>query len=193
MSEKPFIAARIPEDLNKALTQHVEESGLNRTEVIVNALVAYLKLPTSFTQGNKNGTRLDLLEERILNLEKITEAQNFSSNPILKTYDSSLIKTSDKETNHEEVKILDIIKDGHQGEPEEVNLSLFNINNEGLTHKQLSELTGISYNTIKSKVRTQDAEIKHNEKTYIPTKIGNKSYWIIKISSNTDIEETVEF
>ena len=104
MSEKPFIAARIPEDLNKALTQHVEESGLNRTEVIVNALVAYLKLPTSFTQGNKNGTRLDLLEERILNLEKITEAQNFSSNPILKTYDSSLIRPLIKKQTMKKLK-----------------------------------------------------------------------------------------
>lgn len=193
MPEKPFIAARIPEDLNQALTQHVEESGLNRTEVIVNALVAYLKLPTSFTQGNKSSTRLDLLEERIVNLEKIAGIQNSTSNLIIESEKSSLLKNYEEETNHEEIKILGTIKDCHQREPEEVTLSLFDVNSEELTHKELSALTGISYNTIKSKIRAQGAEIKHDEKIYVPTKVGNKVYWITKKPADTNIEDTIEF
>lgn len=69
MAIKPFIAARIPEDLHSKLEEHSAFTGEGKTQALINALAKYL----NFTPESKNqesaGDRLSVLERKVAELE----------------------------------------------------------------------------------------------------------------------------
>lgn len=63
MANKPFISARIPEDLQKKLESYVEETERSKTDIIVDALEAY------FDVGSKLEKKNSGIEKRLESLE----------------------------------------------------------------------------------------------------------------------------
>lgn len=68
MAAKPFIAARIPEDLNAKLEEHSKATGEGKTQVLINALSSYLKFTSQNEEVAKD--RLSILEKRFAELEE---------------------------------------------------------------------------------------------------------------------------
>ena len=79
---KPFIAARVPEGLNKALEKHVDATGESRTAAIINALSSYLKWSdTDKGKPISAGDRLSKLEDKIAELEKLLKKDKKKKEP----------------------------------------------------------------------------------------------------------------
>lgn len=79
MAAKPFIAARISEDLNFRLEDHARTTGESRTQIIINALSAYIGYSPSKETNESAKDRLTRLEEKVAELEKILkEPKQFS-------------------------------------------------------------------------------------------------------------------
>ena len=99
---KPFIAARIPEDLNNALDKHANATGENRTTTIINALSSYLKWSSPEVKKTISaGDRLSLLEKRVKELEKLFQnnqkQQNIEKEP---EKSQQLVIVSDNESDN---------------------------------------------------------------------------------------------
>jgi hypothetical protein len=129
--EKPFLAARIPHSLEKAIESHVKSTGENKTQTIVKALGAYLGWSENIDSPNASD-RLSLLEKKVAELEKF-----------LKTPQQTVLL--DVEPVIKEVKRTDNKKEYKRTEQAKIANTP-----ELLTHKKLSDLTGINYNSVKS-------------------------------------------
>ena len=71
MVTKPFLAARIPEDLNTKLEEHSASTGEGRTQAVINALGRYLNFTPESKSEESAGDRLSVLERKVAELEKI--------------------------------------------------------------------------------------------------------------------------
>lgn len=71
MGAKPFIAARISEDLNQKLEEHSKITGESKTQALVNALTNYLGISVDRKEGVDD--RLKILEQKIVALEDFTK------------------------------------------------------------------------------------------------------------------------
>ena len=71
MVTKPFLAARIPEDLNTKLEEHSASTGESRTQAVINALAGYLNFTPESKSEESAGDRLSLLEKKIAELENL--------------------------------------------------------------------------------------------------------------------------
>lgn len=69
----PFFSGRIPPDLLERIEQHVSETGESKTQVLINALAAYLNHPVSRPAlvSSPGEERFRALEERLTVLEKL--------------------------------------------------------------------------------------------------------------------------
>ena len=63
MSDKPFLAGRIPVDLHKALLSNSKETGTTKTEVMIAALRQYLDCPQPVETTSEDIARLEELIE----------------------------------------------------------------------------------------------------------------------------------
>lgn len=127
MASKPFIAARIPEDLSLKLEDYSKTTGESRTQIIINALSTYIGWSRSEDKGTAASGRLAALEQRVLELERLVKepkqisllegcyvpgtAESLSkkeeSEPVIKIDNSfdngtnkSLITTTERPENH---------------------------------------------------------------------------------------------
>lgn len=158
---KPFIAARIPEALNKALEKHTnKKGGESRTDAVINALNAYLGQPLGLVEGSPEIDRIAELERRVSALENNT-GRAVQGNLL----DKDSVINPDKETKND-------IENRISGTSDK------NTDNNLLTHKQISDLTGTNINSVRSKYRN-DRKISKDDKTYTPIKIKNKPRWRI--------------
>jgi hypothetical protein len=95
MASKPFIAARIPENLNLKLEEHSKATGEGKTQTLINALSAYLGFAPDAESKENAGDRLSLLEKKVAELERILkEPQQIS---LLDTPVATKKKTVSKE------------------------------------------------------------------------------------------------
>ena len=79
MVTKPFLAARIPEDLNTKLEEHSASTGEGKTQAVINALANYLNFTPESKSEESAGDRLSLLEKKVAELEDlIKEPKQFS-------------------------------------------------------------------------------------------------------------------
>lgn len=73
MPSNPFFSGRIPPDLFKRAEQHCAETGETKTDILINALSAYLNHPVVRPVANvaspKAEERFKALEERLAVLE----------------------------------------------------------------------------------------------------------------------------
>lgn len=79
MVTKPFLAARIPEDLNTKLEEHSASTGEGKTQAVINALARYLNFTPESKSEESAGDRLSLLEKKVAELENLVkEPKQFS-------------------------------------------------------------------------------------------------------------------
>lgn len=132
-SEKPFVAARIPHSLENALESHVELTGESKTQSIINALSAYLKWSESEETSNASD-RLSEVERKVAKLEQLLK----------KPQQINLLDLDSKS----------VINNVKQVDNKKPTAKKEQANQEGdqlLTHKEISNLTGINYNSVKSR------------------------------------------
>lgn len=77
MASNPFFSGRIPQSLFDAVEAYRHENNVSKTDVLIKALSAYVKLPseTRFIQTEVDNSRLESLESRVTHLEKLLTTQ----------------------------------------------------------------------------------------------------------------------
>jgi hypothetical protein len=220
MPDKPFIAARIPEELNHALNQHVERSGESRTETLISALEQYLNLTPSNKPQSKSATKIGSLEGRIARLEEmilgkpeshsVIETDNkidnasedaymleicIEPNNADNTIDSSSIGNIQNSENNV-IEFDNIVKDMEKDKGTEAQPSLFPTQprrpGDPMSTKEIAQATGLSPEGAKSR-HHQGKSITYSGIEYIAKKNGRSTVWIPKTDDNTDNSETVPF
>lgn len=90
-----FFSGRIPPDLHERVEQYVSETGESKTQVLINALVAYLNFPISIQKPSPasqiSKEIFSALEERVKALEELVEATKESQNSIISVIDTDNI------------------------------------------------------------------------------------------------------
>lgn len=77
MASNPFFSGRIPQSLFDAVEEYRQENNVSKTDILIKALSAYVNLPLearSIQVGGDN-SRIESLENRVANLEKLLTAQ----------------------------------------------------------------------------------------------------------------------
>lgn len=93
MTSKPFLAARIPEEISQALNEHCKTTGESKTTAVINALREYLWISSSKDEDSNASDRLATLEEKVAQLEqKLNSHIEVSAKTIPETTDTSVIK-----------------------------------------------------------------------------------------------------
>lgn len=180
MATKPFIAARIPEDLNTRLEEHSESTGERRTQALINALAKYLNFAPSSKNEESAGDRLSILEKKVTELESILkEPRQISfldvSSSLSKEAALPKIKVDNASDNREVVKTdIDVIKSDNTSDNIYETASE-NLPNE-LDNRQMSEISKIKYETVRSKHRNETA-IEVEGRKYLPKKHGKSCRW----------------
>lgn len=155
MPSKPFIAARIPELLNERLDSFVQETGSSRTQILVNALAAYLGISIEIPEHTRAVDRLADLEKRVAYLEGIIRQPVQGS-----IFDNKEVISNDKKSGIEEVKL-----DNHvDNKPK---------NNVIKTTKEVCELIGWTRSKLDSYMRRGLLPI--TERGYIVDQVGQES------------------
>lgn len=72
---KEVLSARVSADMAAAARARAEADGLRLTEVVEQALIAYLGLGDSPTSGGDLGARVAALEQRVSQLEASSQGQ----------------------------------------------------------------------------------------------------------------------
>lgn len=172
---KPFIAARIPQVIEDKLNDRVQESGLGKTEIIVNALAKYLGCSIDVPEETHAVDRLVAVEKELTELKSRVEALE---KPIEKALDprilgqqvlsfepSSIDNTFDNQTENIDTKTETIEK-----------VSDTTLDNNLLTNRQISELTGMKLEAVRSRHK-KSTPIEWQGTRYIPIKEGKSQKW----------------
>ncbi|MGD1857869.1 MAG: hypothetical protein ACFB2W_26835 [Leptolyngbyaceae cyanobacterium] len=186
--QKPFIAARIPIGLEEALEKHTKATGESKTTALINALGSYVSWSQDEKAKPSSTDRLNLLEERVEKLEKLIQAPQQTSllelKPVIETDNNTDNKLSEAETDNSDNKvietgqenIIDVVVNEHK-EPDN-NTDNIVIKEEKLfTHKEVAEITGIPYNTVKKKPKANKTA-EGNDRKFKPIRRGKISKWI---------------
>lgn len=175
MTSKPFLAARIPEEINQALNEHCKTTGESKTTAVINALREYLWIPSSKDEDSNASDRLATLEEKVAQLEqKLNSHIEVSAKTIPETTDTSVIKDVIKIDNN-----LATTTDTEDTESQTV------VENEViLTNRELSQLTGIPDSTIQKK-NLKGQIIEHQGTVYKPVRVDNAPRWV-KVDPQSD-------
>lgn len=177
--DKPFLAARIPYGLEQALEAHVKSTNESKTQTIIKALGTYLKW--SGEDSNPNASdRLSKLERKVIELEKLLKTPQQTSFLDTNTVIKKDIKTDNKKGDpkpkpKESLAITKDIKVDNrtvsESEVKEEDTAQL------MTHKELSELTGISNNSIKARPRSTNRIIKWEGRTFEVIQLEGRWRW----------------
>lgn len=77
MASNPFFSGRIPQSLFDAVEEYRQENNVSKTDILIKALSAYVNLPleTRSVQVGGDNSRIESLENRVANLEKLLTTQ----------------------------------------------------------------------------------------------------------------------
>ena len=185
--QKPFIAARIPIGLEEALEKYTKSTGESKTAALINALASYIGWSKGEEAKPSANDRLSLLEERVKHLEKLIQIPQQTSllelESVIKTDNKIDNNLSEAETDNSDNKviktdqenIIDVVVNEHK---ESDNKDNDVITREKLfTHKEVAEITGIPYNTIRKRPKANKVA-EGNGRKFKPTRIGKTSKWL---------------
>lgn len=152
MATKPFIAARIPESLSLKLDEHSKATGESKTQALINALAAYLGVSLADQDNEPATDRLSLLEQRVSDLERlIKRPQQISLFDSPVEVDTAVPSTQAITDNNSDNDVDNTVQFPQQ--------------EGGFTHREMAELTGMSYEAVRSKQK-QGRTIRHDGKEY---------------------------
>jgi hypothetical protein len=172
--DKPFLAARIPYGLEQALETHVKSTNESKTQTIIKALSAYLKWSDEGSSPNASD-RLSRLEKKVAKLEELLKTPKQTSFlDAVSVIKKDIIDDNNTE-NHSSVITENISNDNKEiiqdSKLDKVSSARL------LTHKELSELTGISNNSIKAKPRSKNKVIKWKGRSFEVIQVEEKWRW----------------
>jgi hypothetical protein len=172
---KPFIAARVPQKIEDKLNERVQETGLGKTEIIVNALAEYLGCSIDVPEETRAVDRLVTVEKeltelqnRVRALEKLTEKTTppeIEGQRVLLFEPLSVDNTVDNQTESAEIT-TESIKEVSNKKPD----------NDLLTNRQISELTERHIKAVGSRHRRAQP-IEWQNRRYIPVMNSNPNKW----------------
>jgi hypothetical protein len=172
---KPFIAARVPQRIEDKLNERVQKTGLGKTEIIVNALAEYLGCSIDVPEETRAVDRLIVVEKELAELQnrvralekpiEKTSAPQIEGQRVLSFEALSADNTIDN--NSENIEAITKIT-------EEVTNT--NSDNEPLTNRQISELTGFKLETVRT-WHKKSISIEWEGKRFIPVKDGKRHKW----------------
>jgi hypothetical protein len=189
MSNKPFIAARIPEELNQALNTHSETTGESKTQALINALSQYLGVAYAAPDGAQvNANPLGLLS-RVARLEKIIEKMQGAE--IIIEIDNDADNSLEREDQTDNSVISLDNANPPKAEEERSQPALFVMTSDNsdnnsdntiiegaVSTKDLAEMTGMKANTVKAR-SNKGTTVEHNGIVYKPVSKGTRGYWWI--------------
>lgn len=155
----PFFSGRIPQDLYEKIMSFAGESGKSRTEILIEALSAYLNYPIEIKKPAPNEELWDAirkLQERVAALEGadqeliVIQADNKIDNEI-------------HESKHDQLSLLEEIPEENKKESESLSGKVVKTN-------EVPGLPGLE-NKKATEIKTQLRNAKSQGKT--PIKIGN--------------------
>lgn len=167
---KPFISARVPETIDTAITERIARTGESRTDILLNALKAYLegdiKTPRSIDE------RLSALEKEFaLIKQKLKEPvqTSFLDNSNDDTFDN---KISDKEIAIEN-KVDNTIDNDKLVKPDNSFDNTLENGREHWTTKEV-EAVGISRKTIEYRFKNEKLPYEKNGVT-VHNRVGKEN------------------
>jgi hypothetical protein len=185
---KPFIAARVPQVIEDKLNDRVQESGLGKTEIIVNALAEYLGCSIDVPEDSRAIDRLVGVEEELTKLRNRIIALEKSSNPAIQKellLDNNIVNEADitlkpeKSSKQEIVQNNDNITDKKSENTNRTDgPSDISSDNKSLTHHEMSELTEMSFETVRGRYK-KSTPIEWEGKQYNPVREGKRQKWQI--------------
>jgi hypothetical protein len=190
MSSKPFIAARIPEELNQALNAHSEATRESRTQALMNALSQYLGVADIAADRPQASADSSSLLSRVIRLEEIVEQMQGANIVIEIDNNTDNDLASDNHANNKIVISTDNANPP-KTEEERSQPALFvmtsdnpdnNNDNTGVegavSTKDLAEMTGMKVSTVKTR-SNKGTTVEHNGIVYKPVSKGTRGYWWI--------------
>jgi hypothetical protein len=151
MAAKPFIAARISEDLNLKLDDYLKITGESRTQAILNALSAYIGYSPNKEVGDSASDRLTLLEKKVAELESILKEPKQIS---------LLQDSSSKAPKNLQLTTDNIFDNVEQNEFSKDNQGVINLDNNADNDSDNTD------NTDNSEASTTEAGLKHPSSQY---------------------------
>lgn len=71
MAARPFFSGRIPQELYDKVEDHLKQTGVSKTDVLIVALSAFLDFPVQITPSNPLEERVAKLEERLAEMDDL--------------------------------------------------------------------------------------------------------------------------
>ena len=156
---KPFIAARIPQNIGDHLEAHCKKEGVGKTDVIINALAQYLGCSIENPIETNAVDRLTTLERKVAELEKAIQTNS-------KEEEEKSENISDNESDKKRVTQLSLDEapsDNITDNETEITLTL--------PMPEVCKLTGISRNVLNYKAKTNKLPYSLNGHTIL-RKVG---------------------
>ena len=144
----PFFSGRIPQELYDRIDQHIKESGEGKTQILINALSAYLGIEIS--KPKSSGVNADFLSE----LENLKERVSLLERS--QPQQLSLLSTDNTHDNEVITKSKSVIKFVIATDNKLDNTVMV------LTSKEVTELTGIPRGTFEDRHRSGKLPISKN-------------------------------
>ncbi|HEY9649261.1 MAG TPA: hypothetical protein V6C95_01260 [Coleofasciculaceae cyanobacterium] len=155
----PFFSGRIPQDLYDKIKNFADESGKSKTEILIEALSAYLNCPVEIKKPARDEELWDAikkLQERVTALEGIEQEST-----VIETDNSFDNKPS--ENNHGQLSLLEEMLDNKQNDNE-------SIPNKVIKTNEVPSLPGLE-NRNPTDIKTQLRNAKSQGR--LPVKIGH--------------------
>ena len=195
--QKPFLAARIPIGLEKALEEHTALTGENKTKILINALRKYVGWSDSDDKVEPDAAdRLTQLEIKVIELEKLITTQTVIKldNKKDRKLKSKIVIEEDKNLDNKKPEVVQLDTQ-IQLETKNVVTSKdeLKVTDKKLwTHKEFSELTGINLNTLRSKRNYKKSDVTWEGVTYQLIRPKEGWRWSPIITDNNIIDQPAE-
>ena len=175
---KPFVAARIPQELEAALEKHTQSTGESKTTAIINALSQYVGWSESGEKKTSSSDRLSKLEEKVEELEKLIKTpQQLGIESVIEVDNKTDKKQESQKTRKPEKKEKDSEKAKIQNTDNKIDKHIDNNPNLSLLdNHQMAELSNIKYETVRSRAQNKKI-IQVDDKQFQPIKLGRKVRW----------------
>lgn len=170
---KPFIAARIPQNIADHLETRCQQDNVGKTEIIINALAQYLGCSIENPIETNAIDRLATLEEKVKHLEALVNESYKADNKTEKNNDKRVVtqlefvkSSSDNSSEKDIDKKVGQLQKALDKESD----------NTLLASRELSELTSVKFSTVRSRFRRKQS-FEHNGTLYQPVEGSKPQSW----------------
>jgi predicted DNA-binding protein len=155
----PFFSGRIPKDLNEKINSFTKESGKSRSEILIEALSAYLNYPVEIKKPAHN----EELWDAIRKLQERVAALEGADQELIVIQGDNNFDNETNGNNHSQLSLLEEIPNNDKKENESLSGKIIKTN-------EVPALPGLE-NENATEIKTQLRNARSRGKT--PIKIGD--------------------